>query len=131
VGPGCPSSLRASDGLRYSRPVKNRAQTSLCRLGLAIPLALGIMGGATLAGANTRSLPLDSNFPGTPAAGNAAGSMAGNVSDDVAGGKIDDAGQSLCTWETCGPQRADSPWTLAGFGLAAGAMAWLGRRPRQ
>jgi len=111
--------------------VKNRAQTSLCRLGLAIPLALGIMGGATLAGANTRSLPLDSNFPGTPAAGNAAGSMAGNVSDDVAGGKIDDAGQSLCTWETCGPQRADSPWTLAGFGLAAGAMAWLGRRPRQ
>ena len=53
--------------------MKNRAQTSLCRLGLAIPLALGIMGGATLAGANTRSLPLDSNFPGTPAAGNAAG----------------------------------------------------------
>jgi MYXO-CTERM domain-containing protein len=126
--------------------VKNRAQTSLCRLGIAIPLVLGFVGGATLAGANPRSLPLGSNVSGTStvditgntagnaagnAAGNMAGSMAGNVSDDVAGGKIADARQSLCTWETCGPQRADSPWTLAGFGLAAGAMAWLGRRPRQ
>ena len=124
--------------MRYSRPVKNRVQTRLCRLGIAIPLVLGFVGGATLAGANPRSLPLGSNVSGTStvditgnAAGNAAGSMAGNVSDDVAGGKIDDARQSLCTWETCGPQRADSPWTLAGFGLAAGAMAWLGRRPRQ
>ncbi len=113
--------------MRYSRPVKNRAQTSLCRLGIAIPLVLGFVGGAALAGANPRSLPLDSNVSGTSAADNIAPDIAG----DVAGGKIDDARQSLCTWETCGPQRADSPWTLAGFGLAAGAMAWLGRRPRE
>ena len=84
------------------------------------------MGGATLAGANTRSLPLDSNFPGTPAAGIAPDVIA----PDIAGEKIDDARQSLCTWASCGPQRADSPWTLAGFGLAAGATAWFGRRPR-
>lgn len=113
--------------MRYSRPVKNRAQTSLCRLGIAIPLVLGFVGGAALAGANPRSLPLDSNVSGTSAADN----IAPDIADDLAGGKIADARQSLCTWETCGPQRADSPWTLAGFGLAAGAMAWLGRRPRE
>jgi MYXO-CTERM domain-containing protein len=114
--------------------VKNRVQTRLCRLGIAIPLVLGFVGGATLAGANPRSLPLGSNVSGTSTAGiagNVVGNVAGDVASDVAGGKIDDARQSLCTWETCGPQRADSPWTLAGFGLAAGAMAWLGRRPRQ
>lgn len=117
--------------MRYSRPVKNRAQTSLCRLGIAIPLVLGFVGGAALAGANPRSLPLDLNFSETSAADNIAPDIAGDIAGDVAGGKIADARQSLCTWETCGPQRADSPWTLAGFGLAAGAMAWLGRRPRE
>jgi hypothetical protein len=94
------------------------------------------MGGATLAGANTRSLPLDSIFPGTPGPGIAPNGIAPDaiapdaVAPDIAGEKIDDARQSICTWASCGPQRTDSPWTLAGFGLAAGATAWFGRRPR-
>ncbi|HIF97208.1 MAG TPA: hypothetical protein EYQ54_09310 [Myxococcales bacterium] len=100
-------------------------------IGIAIGSALCASVGAAPVGATGRDAPLDSALSAPwqldAAIDRATGGSArsGEFSD-----RTPRAANSICTWQSCAPQSGDSPWTLAGFGLATGAAVWLGRKPR-
>jgi hypothetical protein len=86
-------------------------------LGLALGTAVLTLGGEALA------TPLD------PGPGGDTRSLRAAVLDDGAA-RLSHPRTQVCTLARCGPRPGDSPWTLAGFGLAALGAGWLGgRRP--